>query len=112
MEEIRAWREISLDPGADAWVFPSETGKTPLIRENIWRRSIRPHLKDVGLDWVDFHVMRRTHASLMNEIHDDPKLVADQLGHTLDVNQNVYTRASVARRKVAVDALEQTLPIM
>lgn len=112
VEEIRAWREISLDPRADAWVFPSETGKTPLIRENIWRRSIRPHLNDVGLDWVDFHVMRRTHASLMNEIHDDPKLVADQLGHTVDVNQNVYTRASVARRKVAVDALEQTLPVM
>ena len=36
---------------------------------------------------------------------DNPKLVADQLGHTVDVNQNVYTRASVARRKEAVDAL-------
>jgi hypothetical protein len=56
--------------------------------------------------------MRRTHASLMNEIHDDPKMVADQLGHTLDVSQNVYTRASVARRKVAVDALESALPAM
>ena len=37
--------------------------------------------------------------AFMNEIHDDPKLVADQLGHTVDVNQNVYTRASIARRK-------------
>ena len=54
--------------------------------------------------------MRRTHATIMNEIHDDPKLVADQLGHTLDVSQNVYTRASVARRKEAVDALESALP--
>lgn len=43
--------------------------------------------------------MRRPHTTLMNEIHDDPKLVADQLEHTVDVNQNVYTRASVARRK-------------
>jgi hypothetical protein len=24
-----------------------------------------------------FHVMRRTRSTLMNEIHDDPKLVAD-----------------------------------
>jgi hypothetical protein len=39
-------------------------------------------------------------------------MVADQLGHTVDVNQNVYTRASVARRKEAVDALESSLPIM
>lgn len=42
----------------------------------------------------------------MNEIHDDPKLVADQLGHTLDVIQNVYRRVSIMRRKQAVDALE------
>ena len=42
-------------------------------------------------------------------LHDDPKLIADQLGHTVDVNQNVYTKASVARRKVAVDALESAL---
>jgi len=112
IEEIRAWREVSLDSSADAWVFPSETGKTPLSRDNVWRRRIGPHLKAAGLDWVDFHVMRRTHSTLMNEIHDDPKLVADQLGHTVDVNQNVYTRASVARRKKAVDALESALPVM
>jgi integrase len=111
-DEIRLWREVSRDASGDAWVFPSETGRTPLSRDNVWRRRIGPPLKDVGLGWVDFHVMRRTHSTLMNEIHDDPKLVADQLGHTVDVNQNVYTRASVARRRVAVDALESTLPVM
>jgi integrase len=112
MADIRAWKEISLNPSDDAWVFPSETGKTPLGRDNVWRRKIGPKLNAVGLGWVDFHVMRRTHSTLMNEIHDDPQMVADQLGHTVDVNQNVYTRASVARRKEAVDALESSLPVM
>ena len=98
--------------GADHWVFPSRTGKTPLSRDNISRRHISPPLKAVGLGWVDFHVMRRTHATLMNDLHDNPKLVADQLGHTLDVNQNVYTRASIRKRKQAVDALEAALPSM
>jgi integrase len=51
-------------------------------------------------------VLRRTHASLMRELDVDPKVVADQLGHTLDVNLNVYTQASLERRKRAVDALE------
>ena len=112
LEEIGAWKVISRDAVAGSWVFPSETGKTPVGRDNLWRRYIGPKFKAVGLGWVDFHVMRRTHATLMNEIHDDPKLVADQLGHTLDVNQNVYTQASVARRKVAVDELELSLPVM
>ena len=44
-------------------------------------KAIVTKLKAVGLGWVDFHVMRRTHSTLMNDIHDDPKLVADQLGH-------------------------------
>lgn len=111
IDDLKLWREISLNPGESAWVFPSETGKTPVSRDNLWRRRIGPKLEAVGLGWVDFHVMRRTHSTLMNEIHDDPKLVADQLGHTVDVNQNVYTRASVARRKEAVDALETALPM-
>jgi len=112
LEEIRAWKSMSRLTSDDAWVFPSETGKTPLSRDNLWRRQIGPKLEAAGLGWVDFHVMRRTHATLMNEIHDDPKMVADQMGHTVDVNQNVYTRASVGRRKVAVDALESALPVL
>jgi integrase len=110
LADIRAWKTISRDTLDHAWVFASENGTTPLAADNLWRRRIHPQLKAAGLGWVDFHVMRRTHATLMNEIHDDPKLVADQLGHTLDVSQNVYTRASVARRKEAVDALESAVP--
>jgi hypothetical protein len=63
-------------------------------------------------DRVDFTSCGRTHATLMKQIHDDPKLVADQLGHMVDVNQNVHARVSVERRKVAVDALEKALPMM
>jgi hypothetical protein len=41
------------------------------------------------LGWVDFHLMRRTHATLMNDLHDDPKLVADQ---TVSVSQILFTQ--------------------
>lgn len=112
LDEIQAWKAISRHVEPDSWVFPSETDRTPVSKDNVWRRHIGPRLKAAGLDWVDFHVMRRTHASIMNELHDDPKLVADQLGHTLDVSQNVYTQASIARRKQAVDAMEKALPVM
>ncbi len=51
-------------------------------------------------DEEDLH---RMHSTRMNEIQDD-LILADLLGHTVGVNQNVWTRASVARRKSAVDA--------
>jgi hypothetical protein len=63
----------------------------------------------VGLEWANFLVMWRTHASLMKELGIDPKLVGDQIMHSLDVNQNVYTRVSVARRKGAAKQLEAAL---
>lgn len=107
--DIKGWIADLPDSSDEAWVFPSETMKTPVAKDNVWRRSIAPKLKDANLEWVDFHVLRRTHSTLMNELGVDPKVVADQLGHTLDVNQNVYTQASILRRKVAVDALEDAL---
>lgn len=73
------------------------------------RRSIQPRLRTIGLGWVDFQVMRRTHSTLMNNMGVEGKLVADQLGHSLDVNQNVYTQSPVERRKVFVDQLERQL---
>jgi hypothetical protein len=58
----------------------------------------------VGLEWVDFQVMRRTHSSVMHEIGIDPKVVADLMGHDVDVNINTYTQTSLESRIEAVEA--------
>ena len=65
--EIEAWRIVSINTDNKAWVFPSER-MTPLAMENVWRRNIGPKLDEVGLDWVNFQVMRRTHSSLMGDL--------------------------------------------
>jgi integrase len=106
---VAACRGICPNTRPEAWVFASEKGKTPLWRDCLWRRSIQPRLKTVGLEWASFQVMRRTHSTLMNELLVDPKIVADQLGHTVDVNQNVYTKAGLHRRQAAVNSLDQAL---
>src|SRR5437899_11665466 len=82
--KMAEWRLVSGDPGPEVWVFPSETLKTPMSKDNCWRRWIAPRLSAAGLGWVNFQVMRRTHASLMRELEVDPKIVADQLGHSVD----------------------------
>ena len=70
---------------------------------------MQPQLEKVGLEWENFQVMRRTHSSLMRELGVDPKVVADQLGHTLDVNLNVYTETNLGRLKEAVETFESAL---
>ena len=108
LHEIEDWRKLAPSTAAHAWVFPSER-MTPMAKENVWRRSIGPKLDKVGLGWVNFQVMRRTHASLMSDLGVEGKLVADQLGHSLDVNQNVYTQSAVSKRQIAVNRLETSL---
>jgi len=111
LSDIEAWREFSVETGAKAWVFPSER-MTPLSKDNCWRRSMQPKLEKAGLGWANFLVMRRTHATLMRALGVDGKLVADQLGHSLDVNQNVYTQSPVESRRAAVNQLEKSLQVM
>jgi integrase len=104
-EDLESWLRVS-PVGSEAWLFPSEKFDKPLSRDNVFRRYIRPRLKTVGLEWVDFQVMRRTHASLMREHGVDPKIVADQMGHDVNVNLNVYTQTPIETKLEAVEVLE------
>jgi integrase len=106
---IEEWKAMSVDPRGHAWVFPSERLVTPLSKDNCWRRHFFPKLSLVGLEWVNFQVMRRTHSSLLDDLEIDPQVRAEQMGQTVDVNQNVYTRASFGRRRDAVNALEKAI---
>jgi integrase len=82
---------------------------TPLAKDNCWRRGFLPKLKPVGLAWANFQVMRRTHSSLLKELDVDPHVRAEQMGHTIDLNENVYSITSLKRRKEAVNALEKAI---
>jgi integrase len=106
---IDEWRAVAIDTRSDAWVFPSEKLTTPVAKDNCWRRGFLSKLKPIGLAWANFQVMRRTHSSLLKELDVDPQVRAEQMGHTVDVNENVYTITSLKRRKEAVNALEKAI---
>jgi hypothetical protein len=62
---------------------------------------------------MQMQVMRRTHSSLLDDLGVDPQVRADQMGHTVDVNENVYTQASFGRRRrKAVNDLEKRIDVM
>src|SRR5262249_38755731 len=106
---IQQWRQHEAPSNLDAWMFPSANADTPLGRDNTWRRLIAPKLEAVELGWATFQIMRRTHASLARERGIDPKLVADQLGHALGVNLDVYTVAALDQRQRAVQTVEAAM---
>src|SRR5437867_388972 len=101
---------------ATEWLFRSRRLGFPFNEGNHATRArqhlgwfIAPRLKTIQLDWATFQIMRRTHASLCRQAGIDPKLVADQLGHGLGVNLDVYTVAALDQRQQAVQTLETVL---
>jgi integrase len=108
LKDIELWKAMAVDTRDEAWVFPSEN-LTPMSKDNCWRRNMLTALEACGLDWCNFQVMRRTHATLMKALGAEGKLVADQMGHSLDVNQNIYTQSSVESRLDMMNKLEESL---
>jgi site-specific recombinase XerC len=104
-ERLTAWIATLPEANHQGWVFPSERIVTPLLPDNVLRRCIHPRLEPLGLDWINFAVLRRSHSTLHQEKGTDPKIIADQQGHGLGVHLAKYVESSVARKRDAVSAL-------
>ena len=73
------------------------------------RRNIQKKIEKVGLGWVNFQVLRRTQASLGHNEGVDPKVAADQRGHSIGVAIDTYTESDLESRREAVTKLERAL---
>jgi hypothetical protein len=45
MDDVKAWRSFLSDRSPEAFLFPSETGRTPLRADNLWKRHFDPRLE-------------------------------------------------------------------
>lgn len=106
---LEEWRRAAAPQSEEEFVFCSQSGRTPVSRDNIWRRHLGPVLKSLGLEWATFQVMRRTNASLMQRVGVDPKVGADQRGHGLGVSLEVYTVSGLEAKQEAVQRLERLI---
>jgi integrase len=104
-ERLKAWIAGLPETNNEGWVFPSERIVTALLPDNILRRVLHPRLKPLGLGWINFAVLRRSHSTLHEERGTDPKIIADQQGHGLGVHLSDYVDSSVARKREAAAAL-------
>ena len=50
LSDVAEWRALCVRTAPDAWVFPSERGRTPVRPDNVWHRYIGPNLKEKGLE--------------------------------------------------------------
>lgn len=106
ISEIELWKRFLQNTTDDNYLFPSETGTTPLRPNNLWKREFLPRLDAVGLGWVNYQILRRTNASLSRKANVDDKVSADQRGHGLGVSLGVYAISDLHQKIEAVTKLE------
>ena len=104
--DLREWCSRLGERPSDAFLFPSDNLRTPMRRDNLWYRCMRPKLKPAGLEWATFQVLRRTNASLGRKALIDDKVAADQRGHGLGVSLEVYSVSDLQQKIEAVKKIE------
>lgn len=103
---LKKWRDLAEDTGSQRFVFPSERLTTPLSSDNLWRRTMKPRLEQIGLGWATFQMLRKTNASLSKKYGVDPKVASDQRGHGIGVGMEVYTISDMGQKREAVQRFE------
>jgi integrase len=109
VKDLNLWKGCLGDCQDTGYLFCSETGNTPLRPNNHWKRNILPRLEQVGLEWVNYQVLRRTNASLSRKAKIDDKVSADQRGHGLGVSLGVYAISDLDQKIEAVTKLESAV---
>ena len=105
---LRQWMDKAVERDPESNVFAGKTGQ-PLWRSSLLEDHVKTKLDPIGLGWVNFQVMRRTHASLGHKAKVDPKVAADQRGHGIGVALDVYTKSSIEERAVAANQVEEAV---
>ena len=100
--------EVSFDLAkADAYVFGDDEGKlrSPDAMTSRWDRRMNWLAKvHPTLPRVTIKGLRHTHATLLLELGEHPKVVQERLGHsTITTTMNIYSHVTPTMQKAAAD---------
>lgn len=111
---LKRWRsdraELSLDlTRADALVFGTLDGlpRNPVSVSQMFSRRIAKARKALGADAlpeITLHGLRHTHATILLEAGENPKVVQERLGHTsFTITMDIYSHVTPTMQRAAVD---------
>jgi site-specific recombinase XerD len=106
-DEVRAILRALPSRLRSDWVFPSETGDTPLDPKNFLHRVFLPALKRARIHGLRWHDLRHTFASRLVMAGVDLRTVQELMGHKTIAMTLRYAHLSPAHRLDAVQRLNR-----
>lgn len=89
------------------WVFPSETGKTPLDAKNYMHRVYSPAVEAAGIKDFRWHDLRHTFASRLAMAGVDVRTIQELMGHKTLAMTMRYAHLSASHKRDAVQKLNR-----
>jgi len=84
----------------------STAQEMPLSDTNLLHRHLKPAGRKIGAPWLNWHTLRRTHATLLQLAGGTIKDAQAQLGHSkLSTTLEVYTLPVPSHQRAAVENL-------
>ena len=111
--EVRAGRairrhQVVKSAGPDDLVFQSVKDGKPMRDCNVLKRHIQPVARRLGLDFVDWHCLRRSYATWLVQSGADPKSVQGQMRHSrISTTLDIYAQMVPVSQRRAVEKLSE-----
>ena len=98
-------RPAAVDP--KALVFATGEG-LPLERWNLLRKHLKPAAKKLGLSGVTWHLLRHSHATMLDSVGTPIGTMQSLLGHsTPEITREIYLHAVPEEQRRAVESVER-----
>jgi integrase len=108
IEALKA-RASKLDGTPEGLLFQTRSGR-PFNPSNLFQSHLKPAGREIGAPWLNWHTLRRTHATYFQLAGGSIKDAQAQLGHSnLSTTLEIYTLPIPAQQRAAVEKLSQIL---
>lgn len=106
--EIDLYRRLRVPFTNDRLIFCRWDG-TPLIPATV-RKSWKRLVKRLGIENINFHALRHSHATLLLREGISPKVISERLGHAnITTTLNIYAHVTPGMQRQAVKAFDRIL---
>lgn len=96
-----------------AFIFSTDEGelRDPVLVTNAWRRRTAAAAKVVDdLPHIPLHGLRHTHATLLLQLGESPKVVQERLGHgSIAITMDIYSHVQPTMQRAAADRFAELL---
>lgn len=105
MEILTALRPVT--PDVRALVFAKSDGM-PLERWNLLRKHLKPAAKKLGLPGVTWHLLRHSHATMLDIAGTPIGTMQSLLGHSApEITREIYLHAIPEEQRRAIEGVER-----